>query len=130
MDKPIHVGGERSRRFDATKYSIIIQFGINGLFSSRLSFDQRAYNKQQPLSDRTSTRCELYPLGVNFTSKQEKELCVMGEGIGIRPILTHSRVGYYFPVVIIRDALVGIILLKQRTDASVVPQEAKEEGNV
>ena len=47
--------------------------------------------------------------GVNSTSKQEKDLCAIGGGEGIRSILTHSRVGYYSPAGIIRDTLVGVV---------------------
>ena len=46
---------------------------------------------------------------MNYTSKQEIELCAMGGGQGISPILTHSRVGYCFPEAVIRDALVSVV---------------------
>ena len=46
---------------------------------------------------------------MNYTSKQEIELRAKGGGQGIRPILTHSRVGYCFPDGIIRDALVSVV---------------------
>ena len=49
------------------------------------------------------------PLGVGYTSKQEKKVCAKGVGIGQSTILTYSRVGYCFPVVNIRDALVGVV---------------------
>ena len=52
---------------------------------------------------------EKAPLGVNYTSKQEIELCARGGGQGISAILTHFRVRYCCPDSIIRDALVGAV---------------------
>ena len=55
---------------------------------------------------------------MNYTSKQEIELCAKGGGQGISPILTHSRVGACFPNGIIRDALVGAVETENRCHCS------------
>ena len=46
---------------------------------------------------------------MNYTSKQEEELCAKGVGYGIRPIF---KVGYCFPVEVIRYMLVGAVQME------------------
>lgn len=61
------------------------------------------------------------PLGMNYTSKQEKELCAKGGGMGIGP----ARAGYR-PVGTIRDVLVGVVDTEKLFHCS--RQEINEEG--
>ena len=45
----------------------------------------------------------------SYTSKQEKKVGGKGRDMKQSLILSHSRVGYYYPAVIVRDAFVGVV---------------------
>jgi hypothetical protein len=49
------------------------------------------------------------PLSVDYTSKQKKDLGGRSGGYGIGPMLILSKVGDDVPLIIIHDALVGVV---------------------